>query len=677
MHSFFQLPLGMYLPGASDYFGEEYTGGVVVNKRSLFKNIRFNKEKRELLNELELLVIDEVSMLRADALDAIDAILRNFRNKPKLPFGGVQVLYIGDLFQLPPVLTPGESMLFYEHYRSPFFFHAKVMEEEPPLVIELKHVYRQRDEHFIQVLNAIRNNKATEEDLDALHRRYKPWEQPRDGLIVLTTHNAKADTINRDRLAALPGSVQSFEASITGDFNERAVPAERSLQLKVGAQIMFIKNDTGMAVRRYYNGKLATVHHIGDEGDIWVKLAGSGEELKLEQHTWKNIRYKYNRDKDKLEEEELGSYKQYPVRLAWAITIHKSQGLTFEQAIIDAGQSFAAGQVYVALSRLTSLEGLILHSRIPAQGIEMPEDVINFSKREIDEDLLSALILDEEQAFAQEQLVNWFSMERMIGNWGLFQEGYAHRGIPSLQEAMEWSSGVLQSLDTLEDTARKFRAQLNSMLGKKTDYVAVHTRVEAAVDWFNQALQRLVFKPLQDHFKAWSVKPRSRQYLGDLRDLETTALQLRKGWQQAKQLTLGLAGGNSYPDIQLDVPLEGTRLLEGVKGKSSTKPKKGDTYATSLAMYQEGKSVAQIAAERSLTPGTIESHLLRYIPSGEVDIATFVTPAQYQRIEAELAKHQEANSSSEVKAALGDDYSYTMIQAVRAHQGMRKVGSAY
>lgn len=669
MHSFFQLPLGMYIADASDYYGDEYSGSLVVNKRSLFRNIRFNREKIDLLRELELLIIDEVSMLRADALDAIDTVLRHFRRKPKLPFGGVQVLYIGDLFQLPPVLRQGEGQLFYEHYRSPFFFSAKVMDEEPPLLIELKHIYRQRDEQFIHVLNAIRNNRATEDELEVLHQHYKPWQQPEEGMIVLTTHNSKADSINSQRLASLDGKTYSFEGVINGEFNDKALPVDRSLQLKIGAQIMFIKNDSG-AVRRYYNGKLATVYHVGDEGDVWVRLAGSNEELKLEQHTWRSVRYKYNRDKDKIDEEELGSYKQYPVRLAWAITIHKSQGLTFERAIIDAGQSFAAGQVYVALSRLTSLEGLVLHSRIPTQGIEMPEAVLDFCKREMDEDLLEALVRDEEQAFAQEQLVNWFSFEKLAGNWVLFHTNYTHRGIPNVSEALDWSDATLKDIDRLEETARKFRGQLQSMLGRTTDWPAVKERVEAAQKWFIASLEENVLQPLQEHFKAWSVKPRSKQYLAELRELETTALQLKKGWQQAQQLSISLAGGISYADIQLDVPLEGSRLKAELASKP--KPKKGDTYAVTLQMYRDGKSIAQIAAERSLTPGTIESHLTQFISTGDVPVSAFVTKEQYKRIVEELNRHDATEGTTVIKAALGEEISYSMIRAVQTHLRLMK-----
>lgn len=667
MHSFFQLPFGMYLSGASNYFGEEWNEQLVVNRRSLFKHIRFTHEKRELLRELELLIIDEVSMLRADALDAIDTILRAFRNKPAVPFGGVQVLYIGDLFQLPPVLRQEEAALFYEHYRSPFFFSANVMSEDPPLVVELKHIYRQRDERFIRVLNAIRNNRAGEDDLATLHERYMPWQQPEEGSVLLTTHNAKADRINMQRLEMLPGKEHRFEAVIEREFNDRALPAERFLTLKTGAQIMFIKNDTA---RRYYNGKLATVFHIGDEDDIWVRLEGSGEELRLERYTWKNIRYKYNRDKDSVEEQELGAFKQYPIRLAWAITIHKSQGLTFERATIDAGASFAPGQVYVALSRLTSLEGMVLHSRIPAQGIEMPEEVIDFCRRQMDEDLLAALVRDEEEHFAQERLVEWFSLEKMLGAWALFHEGYAHRGIAAAETAKQWSVETTQVLQRIEETAKKFRAQLAGMLGKTPDYKAIHERIEKAVAWLTQTLEQQVMQPLQAHYAAWSTKARSRKYLGELRDLEALALQVMKGWRQAGQLATGLAGGTACADIVLDAPqMESTlTAASGQKGK----PKKGDSHATTLAMYREGKSIADIATERGLAISTIEGHLTGYIPSGEVDVSLFVTPAQYRAIDEVLSTLDPAQGTSAVRAALGESVSYSMIRAVQLHRARQK-----
>ena len=645
--------------------------GICGGKGRKMKNIRFNREKIDLLRELELLIIDEVSMLRADALDAIDTILRHFRRRHREPFGGVQVLYIGDLFQLPPVIRNEESGLFFEHYTSPFFFSAKVIGEEHPLVIELKTIYRQTDAEFIHVLNAIRTNKMTEDELDTLHQRYMPYVQPEDGVIVLTTHNHKADTINAQRLEALPGKAEAFEGLITGEFNEKALPAERMLQLKIGAQVMFIKNDKG-ETRRYYNGKLATVCRIGDDGGIWVRLAGSNEELQLEQHTWKSVRYRYDQEKDEIDEEELGAYKQYPVRLAWAITIHKSQGLTFERAIVDAGQSFAAGQVYVALSRLTSLGGMVLHSRIPAQGIEMPEAVISFCRKEMEEGKLQELVFSEEASFAQRKMVQWFSLAKLIHNWSTHQEGYQFKAIPSQEAAIAWSNKILDALLRLEDTAERFRMQLEGLLGRNTDYEAVRARVVAARAWFDAALEAEVIQPLMDHHKGWSGKPRTKKYLSELHALETAALLVKKGLQQAEYLATGLAGGTAFTDIALDVPMERSRLA-ATSIPDAPKPKKGDTYSVTLAMHKEGKSLVEIAAARGVTEGTIEGHLTRFIATGEVAVTDIVPADKVEIIIAELERHEDPGRTSAAKAALGELYTYGMIRAVSVHLAQLKV----
>lgn len=668
MHSFFQLPLGMYLPDAGTFTGEEWNNQLVVNRRSLIQNIRFNQDKRALLRELELLIIDEVSMLRADALDAIDAILRYIRDKPALPFGGVQVLFIGDLFQLPPVLRLEEASLFFEHYLSPFFFSARVIQEAPPLVVELKHIFRQSDERFIAVLNAIRENRVQEEDLALLHEQYKPWQEPMEGSVLLTTHNAKADRINTQRLEQLPGKEFGFEAVIERDFSEHALPVERVLRLKVGAQIMFIKNDTA---RRFYNGKLAQIFHIGDEDDIWVRLEGSQEELKLELHTWRNIRYKYDREKDKVEEQELGSFSQYPIRLAWAITIHKSQGLTFERATVDAGASFAAGQVYVALSRLRSLDGLVLHSRIPAQGIEMSELVIDFCSQQLDEGRLEAIVRQEEEHYAQQKLIGWFSFEKLSDSWALFHQGYEQRRIESLEQARTWSLNSHTQILELERTAQRFRTQLTSLLGPGCNYALINDRVEAAVTWMTRQFQLQVMQPLQLHFETWRKKARSKKYLQELRMLEALCLHLLKGWRQARQLSAGLAGGISSSEIEMDNTTQGAVIAQMPK---AGKPKKGDSSKISLAMYQEGKCMEEIAAERGLAGSTIEGHLLQLIPSGEVALSVFVNPQKQKIIEEAIAAMKPDTSITELLEVLGSEFSYRMIQAVQTHLESQKTG---
>ncbi|MBS1614654.1 MAG: helix-turn-helix domain-containing protein [Bacteroidetes bacterium] len=667
MHSFFHLPLGMYLPDSGHYPGDEWNNQLVVNRHSLFQNIRYNQERRELLQEMELLIIDEVSMLRADTLDAIDTILRRFRSKPLLPFGGVQVLFIGDLFQLPPVLRQEEASLYYEHYQSPFFFSAQVIQGDPPLIVELKHIYRQSDARFIDLLNAIRDNHMQEEDLALLHERYKPGQKLEAGSILLTTHNAQADRINAQKLEELAGELFCFEAEIEREFNELALPAERFLKLKVGAQIMFIKNDTA---HRYFNGKLATIFHIGEEKDIWVRLEGSLEELKLELHTWKNIRYKYDRERDQVDEEEIGAFKQYPIRLAWAITIHKSQGLTFERATVDVGSSFASGQIYVALSRLRSLDGLLLHSRIPSQGIEMPEIILDFCRQQVAPELLEKIVRQEEEHFAQHRLVEWLSLEKFLNEWILFHQGYEKRRIEAMELAREWSHNCLNQLQDIEATAQKFRVHLDRLLGPGCDYAHISERVEAATAWFSNKLPQQVLLPLQVHFEAWKKKARSKKYLLELKTLEVSALQQIKRYRQAQQLVSGLAGGIARHEIKI-----GNEPVVGGLSQATQKPKKGDSFKATLALYQAGRSIAEIASERGLAQSTIEGHLIHFIPSGEVSLSVFVNPKQQQQIEAAIARLPEHASSTEIKDLLGEQISYTMIRAVQRSQVVQGNGS--
>src|SRR5579871_1540171 len=285
MYSFFQLPFGPYIPTQSSGWGNDIT-----NQNTLFKNIRFNNDKRELLRELELLIIDEVSMVRADMLDATDAILRHFRRQPLLPFGGIQVLYIGDLFQLPPVINNSEWEILQQHYQSPFFFDALVVKQAPPVLIELKKIYRQNEEKFISILNNIRDKKASKEDLEQLHEHYRPdfHSKNEEHYITLTTHNNKANDINQNKLRRLKEKLFEFKGELTGDFNEKALPAEMFLQLKEGAQVMFIKNDKG-EFRRYYNGKIGSVSRIDGE-KIFVRFENEEKEIEVEKETWNNIR---------------------------------------------------------------------------------------------------------------------------------------------------------------------------------------------------------------------------------------------------------------------------------------------------------------------------------------------------------------------------------------------------
>ncbi|RYF92600.1 MAG: helicase, partial [Chitinophagaceae bacterium] len=305
LHSFFQLPFGPFVPTSQNSLTNHEQG--IIDQHSLFRNIKFFSAKRRLLEELELLIIDEISMVRADMLDAVDLILRQFRKNLHQPFGGVQVLFIGDLFQLPPVMPEDQWQILKHYYESPFFFHSKVIKQDPPVYIELKKIYRQSDQHFIDILNRIRNNEMIEDDFNILNKLYKPSliSSEDDRYITLTTHNHKADLTNQSALDKLEDPSYSFAATITGEFNEKNFPTDQQLTLRKGAQVMFVKNELG-ELKRYFNGKLAVVTSLTDER-IVVELSGSGMKMALEKETWRNIRYNYNAEKGEIEEEEVGT----------------------------------------------------------------------------------------------------------------------------------------------------------------------------------------------------------------------------------------------------------------------------------------------------------------------------------------------------------------------------------
>jgi len=363
LHSFFQLPFGPFVPG-----GEA--------NRSQY---RYSKAKLGIIKSLDLLVIDEISMVRADLLDGVDSVLRRYRRSEQ-PFGGVQLLMIGDLFQLPPVVREQDWQLLQPHYASPYFFSSRALGRTDMVTIELQHIYRQADNHFIDLLNRVRNNRADPATLEKLNARCIPDFIPAEkaGYITLSTHNRRADAINDTKLKALSPSSHRFEARIEGDFPEAIYPTASTLHLKPGAQVMFVRNDLSPE-RRYFNGKIGTITEI-DGGEIRVRCPEDVDEILVEPATWENIEYTLNRKTMEIEESIIGTFQQIPLRLAWAITIHKSQGLTFDNAIIDAQAAFAFGQVYVALSRCRTLDGMVLSRPLAASAVKTDPVIVRFSQ---------------------------------------------------------------------------------------------------------------------------------------------------------------------------------------------------------------------------------------------------------------------------------------------------------
>ncbi len=648
MHSFFHLPLGPFLPVTN-----KFTGDGVTDQYTLFKNIRVSDQKRELFRDLELLIIDEVSMVRCDMLDAVDAILRHFRRVHETPFGGVQVLYIGDLFQLPPVMPDAEWSLLGQHYESPFFFDSQAAQQAPPVYIELKKIYRQSQQAFIDILNRIRNNEVTRRDLDTLNARNTKAPGEGSKYVTLTTHNYKADRINADELRKLPGEMFEFSGVIEGDFPDKALPTEPVLQLKEGAQVMFIRNDKSED-RRYYNGKIATVSRVVDDG-IFVLLADSEEELLLEKEIWDNIRYSYNQQQERIDEEKLGSFTQYPIRLAWAITIHKSQGLTFENAIIDAGDSFAPGQVYVALSRCTSLDGMICRSKITPASISTDSRVLDFSMRAADEDQLARMLERDRRQFQHQQLANIFDLRvviHLIDSYLKFAQG---KQLPGATPVTTTIRQMLRSVKDMQKVSQKFQIQMKSLLDSY-DEDRLKDRVGRAIVYFSNALKEAVLLPVDTHLDSLKGAKKIKQYL-------RKAIRFRNEIAR-KVNTIQRV---EYDDVTFDVVTDDVEMLDISSTRvKKAKPVKGGSLRETLAMFQSGLKVPEIAEKRGLVVGTIESHIVELIRTGEIDIHEYIEKSKIENIAAAIRDTQ-ADAVSPVKSALGPDVSYGEIRAVMSY----------
>ena len=493
IHSFFQLPFTPYIPGQRGFNNNQ----TFNDKNSLLAILRINAERREVMQQLELLIIDEISMVRCDVLDAIDVVLQFVRNNHTQPFGGVQVLLIGDMYQLPPVVKDDEWQILSPYYNSPFFFNSKVIEKDAPVYVSLEKIYRQNDPVFVDLLNQVRNNKMTEEGFEFLHERYLPEFMPskEEHFITLTTHNHKADAINNSALLEIKSKQETFSAIVEGDFYEKSYPAEAELKLKVGAQVMFIKNDTEK-IRRYFNGKIGIVEKIEDD-NIFVLCDGEQFPIEVKKEKWKNIQYALDKKTNKVEENEIGSFTQFPLRLAWAITIHKSQGLTFEKAIIDAGSAFAPGQVYVALSRCTKLEGIILHSKIINSGLKSDSRIYSFSSNQKTTSAQMLELADAKNDYEQTILLNLFDFTIIENSYISTIKILSENTNSFKQEAVEKFKNVDVEIKALIDIAVKFKTQLSQLFVSKNEpnnKSFLQTRIIAAATYLKKAVENIKSK---------------------------------------------------------------------------------------------------------------------------------------------------------------------------------------
>jgi ATP-dependent DNA helicase PIF1 len=501
INSFFQLPPGSFFPG--DISFENLQSGI-LSIQSMVSDLSYSREKISLFNELALLVIDEVSMVRCDLLDVIDAILRSVR-KNNTPFGGVQLLLIGDLYQLPPVTKREDWTFLSKAYPSPYFFDALVIRRNPVLQIELTTVFRQTEPEFINILNDIRNNQINETSLALLNKRYNSEYNNPDEVspIIITSHNAEANTINKEKLDELPGTEYTFEGEVSGEFREQGLQAEQSLKLKEGAQIMFIKNDTGEN-RKFYNGKIGKVKSVR-EGEIYISFPQE-EDLLLEKTSWQSFEYRTDTE-EAIVQQQVGEFSQYPIKLAWAVTIHKSQGLTFDSAIIDAGKSFVAGQVYVALSRVRTLNGLILKSKISTDSLRSNTEVINYMKPAKEEELDNILV-EEEERFILQLVLNHFSFSRIYSGLETMASNpeVVKSILPEFKSLLAQLNKSVNDLLGLSDRFQTQVKQLHQQNGFK-DQQALQARIESAIIYFSKELNLQLINQLNKNIR---VKPKNK-----------------------------------------------------------------------------------------------------------------------------------------------------------------------
>ena len=667
LHSLFQLPFEPYIPGM------EY--------RNSKERFRFSAAKRDMIRRMELLIIDEVSMLRADTLDGIDSVLRFIRRSDK-PFGGVQMLYIGDMFQLPPVVKEDEWSYLRDHYKSLFFFHAKSVQRVPPVYLEFKKIYRQREQFFVELLNRVRNDELTDEDLQTLNRQYQPNFRPSDGkkYITLTTHNSKADFINSRELDRLTTPTYRFEGEINGEFPEYSLPTEMTLTLKKDAQIMFIRNDTGEE-RRFFNGKLGTVAHV-ERDKIEVRLEGSGEVIKIEKEKWENIRYTLNKETAEIEEEELGYFIQYPIRLAWAITIHKSQGLTFERAIIDTGGAFAAGQSYVALSRCTSLEGIVLLSQITQRSVQTDSYAVQLSKLEKDEAMLQQELQEGKKRFWAERLLLYFDCEDLIEVPRNLNKMLEEKTTEEYNSARKLVKELFKQAFEVQQVAVKFQTQLKNIIAKQNDDISLLTeRCSKAVEYFHKTIVEGMIVPLQQYINVFKVK-KAKTFHKNLCGLELDLKLFIENMKKARYNDIPLVKDMVLPipsrygiyqmpqkEEEQTVDKLPIKKKETESGRQKYSMKPGNQARQSFNLFCEGLSINEIAKRRNLAESTIAAHLAELVLAGELPVIDLVSQETIDEltpwIQAAIA--EDNLKLAPIREATDNRFSYNEIRFVLNH----------
>ncbi|MFY1046972.1 helix-turn-helix domain-containing protein [Chryseobacterium sp. GP-SGM7] len=641
IHSMFGLPLRTFLPTT-----DRIDSSIANNIIDLQQHFKYRKDKLKLLREVEVLIIDEVSMLRADVLDMMDFSLRFIRRNNQR-FGGVQMLFIGDLYQLPPVVRDEHVLKMF--YNSPFFFDSLAIKDIPLLTIELTKVYRQTDEEFLEILNAIRDGDVANIDFNHLNERFDPgFEAGEEPYVYLCSHNKMADDINQEKLKDLKVSPNTYEAKLFGEFKENQYPNEQFLELKIGAQVMFIRNDIS-GEKKYFNGKLGEISSL-DENEIKVVLEGSEREITVKREVWEQKKYSLDTEKN-IKEEVLGSFEQFPIKLAWAVTIHKSQGLTFDKVIIDAGKSFTAGQVYVALSRCRTLEGIVLKSKITPEVIFKDNRILKFQGETRANDNVEAILNKEKYDYSIRKLL------RTLDSQWLLKEVEQWNNLSIVNKSIDRSKSnqlyiqlkrdVLNLGKIFEKLERIIFQKVNLFIEQKEKWSEIEAKSKGAVNFFFTEIRDKVFNPLKDFYSEIKGAKNLKQYNEELRN-----------WLEDIEEYL-----NSLKEIYL---LE-TKLLDEKNDKEiSMKIAKVPSQVLTFQLFEQGKTISEIALERGLVKETVIGHLAKFAEQGLLDISRVITSDKIKTFQEIYHKNPKENLT-DWKTALPNNFEFNEIRILINH----------
>ena len=687
IHSMFQLPFGGFIPDSNSE--PQFSQGVKFESpATLRRHFRMSATKKAVIQNMELLIIDEVSMLRADMMDAIDFMLQSVRKKNQF-FGGVQVLFIGDLLQLPPVIRDDEWQTLRKYYSGKFFFHSHAVQQNPPLYVELSKIFRQSDERFISILNNLRNNTITQQDVVVLNNFVNPNFdlKANKGYITLTTHNAKADTINQKSLTELQAKSHFYKADVVGDFPEKIYPLDANLELKIGAQVMFIKNDPSFD-KNYFNGKMGMIKSLAPK-EIFIHFPDENKTIEVEKHEWENIKYVVNPNSKEIEEENLGTFTHYPIKLAWAITVHKSQGLTFDKAALDVSQVFLPGQAYVALSRLRSLDGLVLLTPLQMNGISNDNDVMQYATNKASDVVLKDTLLSDRKLFIHHYLKQSFNWIEVIQEWRNLKFSFIDSDRSEKSKHSHWASEQFNVMDGLLEPSSKFMHQLDKLFcNQAVDLGFINDRIQAAYHYFYDKLNAVCYQVL---YKLEEVKrsKQAKQFYDELivlDDLQTkVVLRLMKTKKLIEAIvenkeinkeTLNFSALKTYKinllekayidykSNNLSLVQEEAQSLYEPKKKEKKETKKPTTQVT-YELWVEKNSVEQIAELRKLTVGTILGHFIKLIQDKAVTIHD-IMPLEKVEALAKAFENYNEESLNPLKEKVGDTFSWDELKIFKA-----------